>query len=118
MKSILQPKEKKCYLCQIFDLDYSDKAVEVHHVFYGTANRKLSERYGLKVYLCPEHHRTGKFAVQTNHDMDMFLKDRAQRFFDEFWNGSKDFLLIFGKNYRLDEKELKDCLAKIKGERV
>ena len=43
MKSILQT-EKKCYICGCMGY------VEEHHVFHGTANRKKSERHGLKVW--------------------------------------------------------------------
>ena len=48
-KSIIQ-KKKECIICNSLN-------AEEHHVFFGTANRKLSEKYGLKVYLCAEHHR-------------------------------------------------------------
>lgn len=52
-KSIMQDKEDgQCYLCRILHGDYSIKPVrEEHHVIGGTANRRLSEKYGLKVYL-------------------------------------------------------------------
>jgi hypothetical protein len=49
MESIINT-EKSCYKCGNTDW------VECHHIFGGTANRKLSEKYGLKVYLCKEHH--------------------------------------------------------------
>ena len=59
MKSILHDKgSRTCFLCMKLG-DYSEKAVlEEHHIFGGNPNRKHSEKYGLKVYLCPEHHRT------------------------------------------------------------
>lgn len=48
-KSIMQTK-KECYVCgTTFNL-------HSHHVLFGTANRKLAEQDGLKVYLCWEHH--------------------------------------------------------------
>ena len=48
MKSIMEPKGcKTCYACGREGID-----LEVHHIFYGTANRRLSEKYGLKVHLC------------------------------------------------------------------
>ena len=76
MKSIIQD-EKECYICL-------DPKVEEHHVFYGTANRKLSERYGLKVWLCPEHHR-GRYGAHFNKDVDRMLKDVAKRRFKEVY---------------------------------
>ena len=62
-ESLLQNKESRiCYLCARGG-DYSWKQVlEEHHIF-GGPNRHLSEEYGLKVYICPECHRTSARAV-------------------------------------------------------
>ena len=61
MKSIMHDKrDRTCYLCMMLHDDDSMKAVlQEHHIFGGTANRKISERYGIKVYLCLDHHLTG-----------------------------------------------------------
>ena len=74
MKSIIQD-EKECWVCK-------SPYVEEHHIFYGTANRELSERYGLKAYLCAEHHR-GKTGVHFNKQLDNKLKGIAQKSFKE-----------------------------------
>lgn len=60
-KSIMQDKcGGECYLCNLLlGIDTPAACREEHHVMHGTANRKLSEHYGLKVYLCPYHHRNG-----------------------------------------------------------
>ena len=50
MKSIIRTKKGQCYLCGRYG------PTEEHHIF-GGANRTLSEKYGLKVHLCPECHR-------------------------------------------------------------
>ena len=62
-ESLLQNKESRiCYLCARGG-DYGWKPVlEEHHIF-GGPNRHLSEEYGLKVYICPECHRTSARAV-------------------------------------------------------
>lgn len=53
-------------------------------MFYGTANRKLSEKYGLKVYLCPLHHR-GMSGVHFNPKLNEELKGIAEmRFREEY----------------------------------
>lgn len=77
--------------------DYSTKYTEEHHIF-GAANRKLSEKYGLKVQLCIYHHREGKEAVHNNHEKMMLLKALGQQAFNEHYP-DKDFMKIFGKNY-------------------
>lgn len=78
--------------------DYSTKYTEEHHIFGGYANRRLSERYGLKVYLCPEHHRTSAEAVHKDKDINMRLKKLGQNAFNAYFP-DKDFREIFGKNY-------------------
>lgn len=90
-KSIIQTNKEKCFLC-------SRQANEEHHCIYGTANRKLSEKYGLKVYLCTDCHRTGKYAVHRCHETDIELKIIAQRRFEEEYP-QLSFLRIFGRNY-------------------
>ena len=77
MKSIIQD-EKQCYVCR-------NPNVEEHHVYYGTANRTLSEEYGLKVYLCPAHHR-GRFGVHSYKPLDEKLKKVARERFEETYN--------------------------------
>lgn len=74
-----------------------------HHVIHGWANRKLSEKYGLKVYLCLYHHENGREAVHQNAGINKMLKAYAQRTFEKKYP-EKDFYGIFGKNYILEEE--------------
>lgn len=111
-KSIMQDKESgQCYLCRLLHKDYSVKAVrEEHHVMGGVANRKLSERYGLKVYLDPNHHRNGPEAVHKNKEVALLLKREAQKAFMRAYP-DLDFREIFGKNYlALDEQPRQQAL--------
>jgi len=90
-KSILQDK-KQCIICH-------NSNIEEHHVFFGTANRKLSEKYGLKVYLCPEHHRgTRGIHGRDGKTLDTYLKELAQTRFEQKENRER-FIQIFGKSY-------------------
>lgn len=89
MKSILQ-NIKRCWVC-------GNPYVEEHHVLYGTSKRKLSEKYGLKVYLCHEHH-TGKKGAHFNKVLDTQLKMFAQKKFEEIY-GHEKFMEVFKKNY-------------------
>ncbi|MBP3261047.1 hypothetical protein [Pseudobutyrivibrio sp.] len=98
----MQPREDSyCYLCAYLHGDYSDKYTEEHHVFHGTANRKLAEKYGLKVNLCTYHHTAGLEAVHLNNDVDKALQKKGQMRFEEVYT-DLDFQSIFGINY-LDE---------------
>lgn len=89
-KSILQ-KQKMCYFCN------DQRNLEEHHVFFGTANRKKSEHHGLKVWLCPEHHR-GKTGVHHNKHLDKMVKRFAQKTFEKT-HTREEFMREFGKNY-------------------
>ncbi len=99
-KSIMQEKnDGQCYLCRLLHRDYSVKTVrEEHHVMGGTANRKLSEKYGLKVYLDPDHHQYGPEAVHKNAEVAKILHKEAQKAFEERYP-DLNFREIFGRSY-------------------
>lgn len=98
-QSILQNRDHTCYLCRKLDGDWSRKPVlHEHHIFGGTANRTLSEQYGLKVYLCIPHHLAGPDAVHKNAGIMSMLRKDGQRAFARRYT-ELDFAEIFGKNY-------------------
>ena len=65
---------------------------------HGTANRRLSEHYGLKVYLCPYHHRNGPEAAHRCRQTDILLKQAAQRAFERKYSHEK-WMEVFCRNY-------------------
>ena len=91
-KSILQT-EKACYLCG------GQNWLESHHV-YGAANRKKSESYGLKVWLCHYCHNEPPYGVHFNADQNQWLKANTQQKAMAHYGWDVDtFRGIFGKNY-------------------
>lgn len=90
-KSIIQ-SDKECYVCG------TTQNLHVHHIVYGTANRKLAEKYGLKCFLCMEHH-TGQRGVHHNKDLDTQLKKLAQERFEAVYGQNISFRDVFGKNF-------------------
>lgn len=72
--------------------------VERHHV-YGGSNRNNSERYGFIAPLRPDLHPNGVFAGKYAKAVDMELKQRCQRYFEEYNGTRKDFIAIFGRSY-------------------
>jgi hypothetical protein len=79
--------------------DYSRRTVlEEHHAVMGTANRKISEHYGLKVYLCPGHHRLGPAAVHRNLETRRFLERKAQEAFEKKYSHEK-WMAEIGRNF-------------------
>ena len=63
-------------------------------MIHGTSNRKNSERTGLKVWLCYEHHEY----VHRNRLADLNLKAFAQTEFEKA-HTREEFRQIFGKSY-------------------
>lgn len=96
-KSIIQDK-KECFLCRYLYGTENTNNLCSHHIFFGTANRRLSEQYGLKAWLCIYHHTEGIGAVHKNRDYDMILKKIAQKKFEET-HTREEFVQIFGKSY-------------------
>ena len=91
MKSIIQ-SEKECFVCK------TTLNLHEHHIIYGTSNRKQSEKYGLKVWLCQEHH-TGSSGVHFNRPFDLHLKKLAQEHFEGHFGHRSEFIRVFGKSY-------------------
>lgn len=102
----MHKKNGSCYLCMKFNnvFEQTDSPLQEHHVVFGSANRKLSEKYGLKVYLCPWHHLAtgGPDAVHRNKNTKLYLCKEAQKSFEREYP-TLSFREIFGINYLDDE---------------
>lgn len=73
-----------------------------HEIFFGTANRKKSIKYGLVVFIRPEDHNMSEYGVHNRkgHEFDMYLKKLGQkRAMDEYAWTTEEFIGIFGKSY-------------------
>lgn len=71
-----------------------------HEIFYGTANRKKSIKDGLVVFLTPEMHNMSDNGVHFNRELDIYLKQNAQKAWMEHYNKTvDDFIREYGKNY-------------------
>jgi len=102
MKSIMHDKnDRTCYLCMKLEDFYGTYPyLEEHHVLYGKGNRALSEKYGLKIYLCYRHHNAyhSPVAVHNNKTIrQMTCVDAQDAFRKRF--PDKNFREIFGVNY-------------------
>lgn len=93
MDSIIQD-EKKCYVCG------RQTQLESHHCIAGVPGRKNSEKYGLKVWLCREHH-TGNSGVHQDIKLDWLIRRAAQREFEKRYDRNQ-WMAVFGKNYLED----------------
>lgn len=89
-RSIIQEDTDYCFICGRY-------GTEIHHIFFGNPNRKWSEKYNCVVGLCYNHHR-GNEGVHNNRELDVYLKQTAQKRFIELYSESEYFAL-FGRNY-------------------
>ena len=91
-KSILQ-RNKACYVCG------TTLNLHLHHIYYGRANRKLSDADGCVIYLCQAHH-TGAQGVHQDHRLDLTIKAKCEiQWLKEYGKTKEDFIKRFGKNY-------------------
>lgn len=97
-KSIVQTDRERCYICGGYA---NGDPLDEHHVYNGNPNRKLSEKYGLKVYI--HHFRChvfGKKSVHMNAEVDNALKAKVQQIAMDYYGWTvDDFRKIFGKSY-------------------
>lgn len=76
--------------------------INKHEIFYGTANRKLSIKYGLVIPLCQEQHHNQYNSRGIHFDKGLCDKwhiigqKKAMEFYK--WT-TDDFIKIFGKSY-------------------
>ena len=88
-KSILQPDEKRCFVSG------SEKNLDLHHIYAGVANRKISDKYGCWVWL---RHDIHMILHDQDKELDMELKRICQEKFEET-HTREEFRKLFGKSY-------------------
>lgn len=93
MKSSLVTADlEHCFVCQC------EGNLQEHHVFFGTANRKQSDKYRMTVPLCMKCH-TGPNGVHHNNELDLRIRQLAQIEFEKNFS-FEEFMKVFGKNFR------------------
>ena len=93
MKMSILQRNKACYICG------TTLNLHLHHIYGGTANRRLSDEDGCVVYLCQRHH-TGAAGVHHNRKIDLTLKARCEQAWLKHYNKTiEDFIARYGKNY-------------------
>lgn len=98
MKSILDTRKGECYLCGAVGYTHN------HHIFDGP-NRNMSTRFGLTVYLCVNCHNLPPNGVHHNIENHRKLQVVAQRAFEERHGSREYFMMMFGRNYILEDEE-------------
>ena len=98
-KSLLHTTKCICFRCGRYG------QTETHHIFGGTANRKLSEQDGLWVYLCPECHNRPPNGAHFSLQTALWLHRVGQKAWEQkaAENGTENvreaFMKRYGRNY-------------------
>lgn len=89
--------EKRCWLC---GRNGASDPLDRHHIF-GGPNRKISEKYGLVVYLCHDRcHENREKAAHRNAETAKLLHQYGQRkAMEEYGMTVEDFIKLIGRNY-------------------
>lgn len=72
--------------------------VQMHHILYGTANRKKSDKHGYIIPLCYEHHLGGN-GIHKNRGMALRWMELAQEHFEKNKGTREEFIKEFGRSY-------------------
>lgn len=91
-RSILQSAEE-CWFCG------KRYGLHTHHIYFGNANRKISDKQGFTVRLCAEHHNMSNHCVHSDRAMDLELKKACQRAYEDKGHTRDEFIALIGKNY-------------------
>ena len=91
LKSVFTDDMDHCYFT-------GTAPVERHHI-YGGANRARSEKYGYIIPLAPHLHPNGVSAGKNAREIDLHLKQMAQRHYEERHGTREDFIKEFGKSW-------------------
>lgn len=90
--SIMNTESGRCFLCG------AETETARHEIYFGSANRRLSKKYGLWVDICPMCHQYGEHAVHRDRNADLFLKRIGQNRFEKE-HSREEFMKIFGRSY-------------------
>ncbi len=89
-KSILQ-SEKECFMCG------TTRNLERHHVIFGRAGRKISDKLGLTIWLCYEHHK-GRLGPHLDSETDLRLRRFARPCYEDK-HSRDEWIEKIGRNY-------------------
>lgn len=90
-KSIVTDNMDVCYVC-------GRPRQAVHHIYFGTALRKISDKHGFIVPLCLECH-IGNYGVHFNKVLDQKLKQCCQRKYEAMGHSREEFRKLIGRSY-------------------
>lgn len=92
MQSVVVDDTEHCVVC-------GSPYIHIHHVFFGTANRKISDKFGYVIPLCQMHHTAQTHGIHFNKDLDIQWKRICQQHFESNTGNREAFIALFGRSY-------------------
>ena len=91
---------RKCVLVDDIEhcVECGRERVAMHHIFFGTDNRKLSDEDGYVIPMCHYHHNGSNAAIHFNRELDLKWKRIAQLHY-EHDHSRKEFIDRYGRSY-------------------
>ena len=87
-------EERECYITQ------STTRLHKHHIFGGTANRRLSEEFGLWIWLRADWHVGTPYSIHNNPMLMKRIQREGQLKAMECYGWSEaDFRKVFGRSF-------------------
>lgn len=103
LKQLYEEQPKQCAVCG------STQGLHSHHIYGGNPGRKLSEKYYMKMWLCPFcHNLGGPKCIHQNRELDLHYKREYQARFEnvlmmygghDMESARQEFINTFGRNY-------------------
>ena len=91
-RSIVSEKEE-CWACK------TQISLHRHHIYFGSANRKLSEEDGCWIWLCARHHNMSDFGIHFDRAFDLGVKRICQERWEAIYGDREAFRKRYGKSY-------------------
>lgn len=89
---MIRLRDEGCCICGTY-------SVHLHHVFFGSANRRVSDDMGFIVKLCAAHHTGTEGVHGKNGDgLNKLLKQVMQARYEET-HTRVEWMLLIGRNY-------------------
>lgn len=89
--SIMVDDMDHCIIC--------GKPAEEHHVFFGSANKQIADKYHLTIPLCNKHHTGSSDSPHRNRIIDLAYKCWGQSVYEAKIGTREDFRREFGRSY-------------------
>ncbi len=77
----------------------------IHHIYGGYGRRDISEREGFIIPLTPAEHNMSNQAIHFNKELDLYIKRKCQKRYEDLGHTRNEFIALIGRNYLKDESE-------------